>query len=60
MVMKTSLVLMCFTLPVTPSSAAPPTAASGGGAQPRNELELFVKCLMFAVGKLHNLLLMNL
>ncbi|WP_257253179.1 hypothetical protein, partial [Endozoicomonas sp. SESOKO3] len=25
-------------------SAAPPTAASGGGAKPRNELEPFVRC----------------
>ena len=27
---------------LTPGSAAPPTAASGGGAKPRNELEPFV------------------
>ncbi len=27
---------------ITPASAAPPQAASGGGAKPRNELEAFV------------------
>ena len=29
---------------LTPGSAVPPTAASGGGAKPRNELEPFVRC----------------
>ena len=32
---------------LTPASAAPPTAASGGGAKPRNELEAFVMWLYF-------------
>ena len=31
-----------FRLRLTPASAAPPQAASGGGAKPRNELEAFV------------------
>ncbi|MCL6272263.1 hypothetical protein M3P05_20290, partial [Sansalvadorimonas sp. 2012CJ34-2] len=32
---------------LTPASAAPPTAASGGGAKPRNELEAFVRSVSY-------------
>ena len=39
---------------LTPTSAAPPTAASGSGAKPRNELEVFV---MWLVAEFSNSLL---